>query len=390
MLEKPPDGPAGAWYHWPVLTAPAPSLRPGTPNDVAAVLELFDEAVTWLAARGRVDQWGAQPFSERASARAMVERFAGSDGFVLAVEPVEGTERVVGALVVEDHPTSYVPAAAEAERFIHLLITSRAAAGRGLGRLLLDHARERCRRERVELLRVDCFGGNDRRLVAWYESQGFTGSQSLDVDGWPCQVLEQRVRRHDEIRTERLLMRHWRPDDLAPFAAMTADPRVMEHFPSVHDRAVSDAWAARFEQHLDDHGWGLWALERLDTGEFIGFTGLVRVPDDVPVDSDVEVGWRLAHAHWGRGFAPEAARAALRVAFESLRLPEVVSFTSYANDRSQSVMRTIGLRRRPEADFDHPRFPDWPGSPHVVWGITAQQWREGPRTGAPGAGTVGS
>ncbi len=296
-------------------SASAPILRPGTSDDAPAVLALFDEAVAWLAARGRADQWGEQPFSERPSARAMVERFARSDGLVVAVESVDGAERVVGALVVEAHPTTYVPAAGEAERFIHLLITSRAAAGRDLGRLLLDHARERCRRERVELLRVDCFRGGDRRLVAWYESQGFDPTQSLDVDGWPCQVLEQRVRRVDEIRTERLLMRRWRPDDLGPFAALNADPVVMEHFPSVHDRALSDATATRFERHLEEHGWGVWALERLDTGEFIGFTGLTPIPDDLPLARGVEVGWRLAHAHWGHGFAPEAARAALRVGF---------------------------------------------------------------------------
>ncbi|MGN6610828.1 MAG: GNAT family N-acetyltransferase [Angustibacter sp.] len=196
--------------------------------------------------------------------------------------------------------------------------------------------------------------------------------------------------RHDEIRTERLLLRHWRPDDRPPFAALNADPAVMEHFPAPQDRATSDASVDRFEQRLTEHGWGFWALERLDTGEFIGFTGLNPVPDDLPVAPGIEVGWRLAHAHWGHGFAPEAAVAALRVAFGSLHAPEVVSFTSHANDRSQSVMRKIGLRRRPEADFDHPRFPDWPGRRHVVYAITAGQWREGARDSAPGAGTVGS
>lgn len=368
----------------------APTLRPGRADDAPAVLDLFDEAVAWLAARGRTDQWGAQPFSERPSARTMVERFAASDGLVVAVETVDGAERVVGALVVEDHPTTYVAAAAQPERFIHLLITSRAAAGRRLGQLLLDHARDRCRSEKVELLRVDCFGGGDRELVRWYARQGFTTTHAVDVRGWPAQVLEQRVERYDELRTERLLLRHWRPDDLAPFAQLNADPAVMEHFPGLQDRATSDASVDRFREHLDAHGWGFWALERLDTGAFIGFTGLNTVPSDLQLAPGVEIGWRLAHSHWGNGFAREAARAGLRVAFEGLRLPEVVSFTSFANDRSQSVMRAIGLRRRPEADFDHPRFPDWPGRRHLVYGVTAEQWREGARGGAPTAGTVGS
>jgi ribosomal-protein-alanine N-acetyltransferase len=378
------------WYHWPVHSLPPPRLRRGTPDDASAVLALFDEAVAWLAARGRTDQWGAQPFSERPPARTMVDRIAGSDGFVVAVEPVEGGERVVGAIVVEDHPTTYVAGAAEPERFIHLLITSRTAAGRGLGQLLLTHARDRCRRERVELLRVDCFGGGDRRLVAWYESQGFVTTDSLDVDDWPGQVLEQRVPRFDELRTQRLLLRDWRPDDLAPFAALNADPAVMEHFPGLQDRATSDASVNRFREHLDEHGWGFWALERLDTGEFIGFTGLNTVPSDVPLSPGIEVGWRLARAQWGLGFATEAARAALDVAFYGIGAREIVSFTSHANERSQAVMRRIGLHRRPSADFDHPRFPNWPGRRHVVYAATAEQWREGGRSSAPAAGTVGS
>ncbi len=364
------------------------TLRPGTASDAPALLSLFDEAVTWLVARGRGDQWGSQPWSEREAARAMVDRLAASEGLVVAVEPDGDRERVVGALVVEDHPTSYVPPADEPERFVHLLITSRAAAGRRLGALLLDHARARCRREGVELLRVDCFGGGDRDLVGWYERQGFTATQPLDVGGWPCQVLEQRVRRFDELRTDRLLMRHWRPDDLVPFAALNADAAVMEHFPTVQDRATSDASADRFEQHLVEHGWGLWALERLDTGELIGFTGLTPVPPDLPLDPGVEVGWRLSRSHWGNGFAPEAGRAALTVAFEGLGVPEVVSFTSYANTRSRSVMRTLGLRHRPESDFDHPRFPDWPGRRHVVYAVTADRWREGARGHGDLAGTV--
>lgn len=195
--------------------------------------------------------------------------------------------------------------------------------------------------------------------------------------------------RFDEVRTNRLLMRHWRPDDLAPFAALNADPAVMEHFPSVQDRAQSDESVDRFERHLDAQGWGLWALERLDTGAFIGFTGLTPVPDDLPLAPGVEVGWRLTPAHWGNGFAAEAGRAALRVAFAGLGRPEVVSFTSEANDRSRSVMVKLGLSHRSERDFDHPRFPGWPGRRHVVYAITAEQWAALDRSAADGAGTVG-
>jgi RimJ/RimL family protein N-acetyltransferase len=372
------------------VISPQPTLRPGAPTDEAALLALFDEAVGWLTARGRTDQWGSRPWSQREDARRLVTRLAGSPGLVVAVEEVDGRERVNGAMVVEDHPTSYVPPAEQPELFVHLLITARTAAGRGIGALLVNHARSLCRRARVDLLRVDCFAGGEGELVRWYERQGFRATQRLDVDGWPAQVLEQRVRRFDEVHTDRLLLRHWRAEDRAPFAELNADPVVMEHFPTVHDRATSDASAERFEQHLADNGWGLWALERLDTGEFIGFTGVVPIPPDVPLDPGVEVGWRLSRAHWGNGFAPEAGRAALRVAFEALGAPRVVSFTSEANTRSRTVMSKLGLSHQPELDFDHPRFPDWPGRRHVVYAVTADQWRDAGRDRPRGAGTVGA
>jgi len=182
-------------------------------------------------------------------------------------------------------------------------------------------------------------------------------------------------RRFDELRTERLLLRRWREDDRADFAALNADPVVMEHFPSVQDRATSDASVDRFDAQLAGCGWGLWAVERLDTGEFIGFTGLNQLSEDMPPAPGVEVGWRLAYAHWGHGFAPEAATAALEVAFDSLGLDEVVSFTSTANVRSRRVMTKLGLHHDPARDFDHPRTPGWSGQRHVLYAIGAQEWR---------------
>jgi RimJ/RimL family protein N-acetyltransferase len=341
---------------------------------VGALLSLFDQAVGWLTARGRTDQWGSRPWSQREDARRLVARLAASPGLVLAVEDVDGRESVVGALVLEDHPTSYVPPAGEPERFVHLLITARTAAGRGIGGLLLDHARSQCRQARVELLRVDCFAGGEGELVRWYEQQGLRAVQRLDVDGWPCQLLEQRVRRFDELRTERLLMRHWSDADRAPFAALNADPEVMRHFPAPLDRPASDAFLDMVERRLDEQGWGLWALERLDDGELIGFTGL-HPAIDLPVSPAVEVGWRLARAHWGQGFAPEAGRAALQVAFAGLGLAEVVSFTTSRNVPSRRVMTKLGLVHDPARDFDHPRTPGWSGQHHVLYAISAEQWR---------------
>lgn len=170
-----------------------------------------------------------------------------------------------------------------------------------------------------------------------------------------------------DLRTDRLLLRHWRESDLEPWAALNADPAVREHFPTVETREQSAESMALIAAALTERGWGLWALEVLDTGEFIGFTGLNPVRG-LPFEG-VEVGWRLARAAWGHGYAAEAARAALTYAFSVLELPEVVSFTSTTNVRSQAVMRRIGMTHDPADDFDHPRVPPGPLRRHVLYRI---------------------
>jgi RimJ/RimL family protein N-acetyltransferase len=187
--------------------------------------------------------------------------------------------------------------------------------------------------------------------------------------------------RWDELRTDRLLLRHWRQSDREPFAAMNADPDVMRHFPAPLDAAASDAFADRVEAHLEARGWGLWAVELLQHNDFIGFVGLTPVPDDLPSAPAVEIGWRLAAAYWGNGYAPEAGRAALRVAFEGLHLPEVVSFTTTLNTPSRRVMSKLGLRHHPERDFDHPRCAGWHGQRHVLYAMSDAEW--GAREQAP-------
>ena len=154
-----------------------------------------------------------------------------------------------------------------------------------------------------------------------------------------------------ELRTERLLLREWRDSDLEPFAALNADPAVMEHFPGVLTRAESDAVVDRIRTHFAVHGYGLWAVEA--EGCFAGFTGLGW--SGVTGVRALEVGWRLATAYWGRGYATEAARAALDVGLR--QVPEVVSFTALTNAPSQRVMQRLGMRRVRE--FDNPR-PDLP------------------------------
>jgi RimJ/RimL family protein N-acetyltransferase len=180
------------------------------------------------------------------------------------------------------------------------------------------------------------------------------------------------MRRFDTVRTERLLMRRWTDDDLAPYAAMNADPLVMRYFPAVMDRAASDAHVDQIEQLFDRQGYGLWALEVAGTGEFIGFTGLNPMPDGVPGAGGTEVGWRLAHQAWHHGYATEAALAALDVGFAGARLGEIWSMTAVLNEPSQAVMRRIGMTRH--ASFEHPRIaPGHPLRPHVLFRITPDQ-----------------
>jgi len=172
--------------------------------------------------------------------------------------------------------------------------------------------------------------------------------------------------RFDAIRTDRLVMRRWHESDRTPFAALNADPETMRFFPQTLDRAASDAMVERIEMSFDQRGYGLWALEVAQTGQFIGFTGLNPMPDDVPGAGGVEIGWRLARYAWHHGYATEAARAALEVAFDGIGLDEIWSMTAVVNEPSQAVMRRLGLVE--VARFNHPRVP--PGhllQPHVTY-----------------------
>ncbi len=160
-----------------------------------------------------------------------------------------------------------------------------------------------------------------------------------------------------ELRTERLRLRRWQPADRAPFAAMNADPRVMEHFPALMSQEESDASYARIRAHFEQHGFGLWAVEILGGAEFAGFIGLNTTRFEVHFTPCIEIGWRLAADTWGRGFATEGARAALAFAFETLRLEEIVSFTVPDNQRSRRVMEKLGMTHQARDDFEHPVLP---------------------------------
>lgn len=159
-----------------------------------------------------------------------------------------------------------------------------------------------------------------------------------------------------EFETERLRLRQWLPADREPFAALNSDSRVMELFPSLLTCAESDAMADRCHSLIKERGWGFWAAECKATREFIGFVGLHTPSAELPFSPCVEVGWRLAFQHWGKGFATEAASEALRVGFQLLYLREIVSFTALGNRRSRAVMERLGMRE--SGTFEDPHVPE--------------------------------
>jgi RimJ/RimL family protein N-acetyltransferase len=155
---------------------------------------------------------------------------------------------------------------------------------------------------------------------------------------------------------------------------------VMEHFPATLERRESDQLIKQIDAHFERHGYGLWALESRKSGELLGLAGLNVVPFQMAFSPAVEVGWRLAHAAWGSGYASEAARASLAVGFRDAGLTEIVSFATVANERSRAVMERIGMRRDRGGDFDHPRLPaESPLRRHVLYRLSASDWAQGDR-----------
>lgn len=179
-----------------------------------------------------------------------------------------------------------------------------------------------------------------------------------------------------ELTTERLRLRQWRETDYPVFAQLNADPEVMAFFPATLSVQQSNTLAARYAAQLDERGWGLWALALKHDNRFIGFTGLNSSGSGLPFSPCTEIAWRLDKAVWGKGYATEAAEAVLKFAFTILELPEVVSFTAVINQRSIAVMERLHMHNTRQ-NFHHPAIPtDHPLEPHVLYRITAAEWRK--------------
>ena len=189
------------------------------------------------------------------------------------------------------------------------------------------------------------------------------------------------------LRTERLLLRPWRDSDRASFAAMNADERTMEHFPALWTRQESDGFVARAQAALERDGFGPWAVEVAGVASFIGFVSLERVRQDLPFAPAIEVMWRFSADYWGKGYASEAAVAAMKYGFEQCGFAEIVGFSSAANIPSRRMNRRLQMVRDPDGDFEYPGLPaehrllrhvlyrarrdSWPGR-----ALTGREWNQ--------------
>lgn len=179
-----------------------------------------------------------------------------------------------------------------------------------------------------------------------------------------------------ELKTERLLLRQWKDEDVVLFSKMNADPMVMEYYPSTLDEEQSDTMANKIKSLIAEKGWGFWAVELHNEKRFIGFVGLHEPTYELPVTPCVEIGWRLDKNYWGKGYATEAANESLKFAFEELELNEVYSFASVANEKSWRVMQRLGMKNT-HSNFEHPIIPEnHPLREHVLYKITKEQYKK--------------
>jgi RimJ/RimL family protein N-acetyltransferase len=179
------------------------------------------------------------------------------------------------------------------------------------------------------------------------------------------------------LRTGRLILRRWRESDLDPFARLSGNPHVMRFFDRTRTRDECAAFIERTRQTIDNYGFGIWALELIDGDPFIGFVGFFRTSEEFSFGPAVEIGWRLAEAHWGKGYAPEAAQAALADAFSRLDTDEIIAMTAIGNLPSRRVMEKLGMGHDPAETFDHPRIPVGnPARGHVLYRLSRSEFQQ--------------
>jgi RimJ/RimL family protein N-acetyltransferase len=169
------------------------------------------------------------------------------------------------------------------------------------------------------------------------------------------------------IETERLTLRDWREDDFDALHALCTCPRVMATIGPLHDEAKTGALLTRLRERSARDGHTFWAMERKEDQRVIGFCGVSRGPVP-PIEGELEIGWRMAADCWGKSYAREAAEATLRWIATNRPGESICAITSVGNVRSRGLMERLGMRYRPEMDFDHPNVDE--GShlkPHVTY-----------------------
>lgn len=176
------------------------------------------------------------------------------------------------------------------------------------------------------------------------------------------------------LETDRLILRSYKGSDRASFRELNSDRHVMRFFGETFTQAKSDEAFGRLHAHIQQFGYGFFATELKATGAFIGFLGIKPLPRNIPIGPGLEIGWRFQSAYWGQGLAPEGARACLKMAFETVKVPDVIAITSVTNRPSQRVMEKIGMVRDPSGDFDHPEVFEGPHRAHVTYRLTHQDW----------------
>ncbi len=176
------------------------------------------------------------------------------------------------------------------------------------------------------------------------------------------------------ITTDRLIIRHWKDDDIEPFIQMNSDPLVMKYFPGTMSKEQTLQFVSRITRYFEEHNYGLFAVQEKAGGEFIGFIGFSHPRFESFFTPCVEIGWRLCAKHWGKGLATEGARACLVYGFTALNFDRIYSFTAVPNIPSVNVMKKIGLKHIGE--FNHPMLNEdsWL-SRHFLYGITVEEWK---------------
>ena len=169
--------------------------------------------------------------------------------------------------------------------------------------------------------------------------------------------------------TDRLILRTWEPADRAEFLRHCNTPAVTRYLGGVQSAEESSAAFERIDAYQRDSGHTFWIVERKSDGALLGFCGLKSVGDEgMPIDGEVEIGWRLREDAWGQGYAREAAEAALAWGWKNLGASRIVAITTPGNEPSWRLMERLGMTRRPELDFAHPNIP--PGDPfsaHITY-----------------------